>query len=62
MKTYKAIAKRLKITKRGKIIHKKTGLDHFRTKKSGKYILAKRRERKISPVFKKTILKTLKRI
>lgn len=59
-KTYKSIAKRFKITKKGKLLHKKTGQDHFRTKKSGKYILAKRGKKEISPVYKKTILKVLK--
>jgi len=61
MKTYQAIAKRFKLTKKGKIIHKRTGQDHFRTKKRGKYVLAKRRKKKISPVYKKTILKTISR-
>lgn len=59
MKTYQSITKRFKITKRGKIIHKSTGQDHFRTKKRGKYILAKRKKKKVSPVYKKTILKRL---
>ncbi|MCX7778733.1 MAG: 50S ribosomal protein L35 [Patescibacteria group bacterium] len=60
MKTYQSIAKRFKLTKRGKIVHKSTGLDHFRTKKRGKYILVKRKRKKISPVYKKTILKIMK--
>lgn len=60
MKTRQSIAKRFKLTKNNKIIHKKTGQDHFRTKKRGKYILTKRRKRNISPVYKKTILKILK--
>lgn len=55
MKTYQAIAKRFKITKKGKILHKNIGQDHFRTKKRGKYILAKKKEKEISPVYKKTI-------
>lgn len=59
MKTYKSIAKRFRLTKRGKIIHKRTGQDHFRTKKRGKYILAKRQKKEISPVYKKTILKAI---
>lgn len=60
MKVRKSIIKRFKITKKGKVIHKRTGLNHFRTKKRGKYILEKRRKRKISPVYKKTISKVIK--
>ena len=36
-KTNKSVAKRFKITKTGKVMYRKPGLDHFRAKKSGKF-------------------------
>jgi len=38
MKTRKSISKRFKITKSGKVLHRPTGQNHFRAKKSGKKI------------------------
>jgi ribosomal protein L35 len=35
MKTYKALAKRVKITASGKIIKRKAGQDHFNSRESG---------------------------
>ena len=43
MKTKKALTKRLKITKKGKILRRLSGQDHYRAKKSGK---ARRKSRK----------------
>ncbi len=42
-KTRKAITKRFKITKKGKVLRRATGQDHFRAKKSGRQIRSKRR-------------------
>jgi ribosomal protein L35 len=60
MKTYKAIAKRFRVTKNGKVIQKRTGLNHFRTKKTGAYKLAKRKKASFPEVYQKTILKRMK--
>lgn len=38
MKTRKAITKRFKITKSGKVLYRPTGQAHFRSKKNGKEI------------------------
>jgi len=38
MKTRKAILKRFKITKNGKILRRPTGQDHYRAKKTGKKV------------------------
>jgi len=38
MKTRKSLTKRFKITRRGKILRRAVGQDHFRAKKSGKKI------------------------
>jgi len=35
MKTRKAVTKRFKITKSGKVLHRPVGQNHFRAKKSG---------------------------
>jgi len=43
MKTKKSILKRFKITKKGKVLRRSTGLDHNLAKKSGK---KKRKNRK----------------
>lgn len=58
MKTSQFLAKRFKVTKRGKVLHRYCGQDHFRSKKSSKIILKKRKEKEISPAYQKTI-KTL---
>jgi large subunit ribosomal protein L35 len=38
IKTRKSVSKRFKITKSGKVLHRPTGQNHFRAKKSGKKI------------------------
>lgn len=38
MKTRKALVKRFKVTKNGKILRKASGQNHYRSKKSGKTI------------------------
>lgn len=43
MKTNKSFTKRLRVTKRGKIIARKPGQNHFNAKQSGGKRLAKRR-------------------
>jgi len=37
MKTRKAIKKRFKITKAGKVLRRPSGQDHYRAKKSGEF-------------------------
>ena len=43
MKTNKSYSKRLKVTKSGKILARKTGQNHFNSKESNKQKLAKGR-------------------
>jgi ribosomal protein L35 len=43
----KSFAKRIKITKNGKIIHRLMAVDHFKSKKSGQAIQAKRKSRSL---------------
>lgn len=44
MKTHKAIAKRIKRTKTGKLIKRKAGQGHFNSREGGKVTRAKRRD------------------
>ncbi len=58
-KTKKALIKRFKITKNGKILRRKTGQNHYRSKKTGGW---KRKDRKwiaLSSVEAKQIRKYL---
>lgn len=55
MKTHKAITKRFKITKTGKVLKRVAGQDHFNTRETGKTVRNKRRDRTMAAVFTKTI-------
>lgn len=57
MKTHKAISKRFKITKSGKVLKRAAGQDHFNARESGKVTRNKRRDRQMSETFTKTIKK-----
>jgi len=61
MKTRKAIKKRFKITKTGKVTRRAIGQDHFRGKKSGKRIRNTRGTKILPAALAKTIKKTLTR-
>ncbi|MFH1979124.1 MAG: hypothetical protein ABII97_01955 [Patescibacteria group bacterium] len=53
-KTNKSFSKRLKITKKGKVVQRKPGIGHFNAKESRKKQLIKKRS-KILGVAKKTL-------
>lgn len=55
MKTHKALAKRFKVTKSGKILKRTAGQDHFNSREGGKVTRNKRRDRKMSESYAKTI-------
>lgn len=57
-KTHKALAKRVKITKNGKVIKRKAGQDHFNSRENGKTKRNKRSDVKVPGTAKKA-LKTL---
>jgi len=44
LKTHKALSKRLKVTKNGKMIKRYAGQDHFNTRDAGKISRKKRRD------------------
>jgi len=47
-KTRKSIAKRFKTSKTGKVLKRKTGLNHFRAKKKSKKIRQNRKQNRLS--------------
>jgi len=55
MKTWKAAKKRIKLSKKKKILKKQAGQNHFNTKQRGKTIAGKRKKTKMPQ--KKSILK-----
>jgi len=57
MKTHKAVAKRFKITKKGKVLKRTAGQDHFNARETGKTMRNKRRDREMSASLTKTIKK-----
>lgn len=54
-KTHKALAKRVKVTKNGKIIKRKAGQDHFNSRETGKVRRNKRSDVKLGTQVKKAI-------
>ncbi len=55
MKTHKATAKRVIITRNGKILHRTAGQDHFNAREPGKVTRNKRRDRSLSKSFHKIV-------
>jgi large subunit ribosomal protein L35 len=53
------LTKRFKVTKTGKILRRATGQDHFRAKKSGKLIRAKKKWIELSKPEAKKIKKLM---
>lgn len=59
MKTNKAIAKRFKVTKTGKILKRVAGQDHFNSRENGKVTRNKRRDVKVTHGVTETIKKNI---
>lgn len=57
MKTHNAMAKRFKVTKKGKVLRRAAGQDHFNARDTGKNTRRKRRDKTQHPAFAKTIKK-----
>lgn len=51
IKTHKAIAKRFKVTKTGKVIKRTAGQGHFNARETGKVRRAKRSDVQLSPAM-----------
>lgn len=54
-KTYKAAAKRVRLTKNKKMVHKTAGQDHFNSRESGKVTRAKRRSGNLSEAYRRSV-------
>lgn len=59
MKTNKTIAKRLQITKTGKVLKRKAGQDHFNSRESGNTTRAKRRDIQLNAKFSRNLKRLL---
>jgi len=55
IKTRKAISKRFKMTKNGKILHRTCGQDHFNSRDTGAQTMQKRNDLVLSPARNKVI-------
>lgn len=55
MKTRQTVAKRFRITKSKKILHRKCGQDHFNAKEPGRITLRKHRNLEMSKSVKRII-------
>jgi large subunit ribosomal protein L35 len=55
MKTHKAISKRVKLTKTGKLLKRKAGQDHFNSRESGRVKRNKRRDLSVSASYVKNL-------
>lgn len=58
-KTRKAIAKKIKVSKGGKVIRVKSGQNHFNAKETGKAGRAKRRPLQLTKKDAKNVLKAV---
>ena len=59
-KTHKALAKRFKLTKRGKVLKRKAGQDHFNARESGRTTRNKRRDVQVGDNMHKAVADLLK--
>lgn len=53
VKTRKSVAKRIKVTARGKLLRRKPGSGHLKSRKTPKQIRNFRREAELAPAFAK---------
>ncbi|MFZ2970921.1 MAG: 50S ribosomal protein L35 [Minisyncoccia bacterium] len=58
-KTRKAVAKRFKVTRTGKVISRSANQDHFNSRESGNVTRKKRLDKKITSGLKKSIIEQL---
>ena len=59
LKTHKALAKRVRVTKNGKVIKRKSGQDHFNSRDKGKVTRNKRRDIQLSPAQTRAVKELL---
>jgi large subunit ribosomal protein L35 len=61
VKTRKAIAKRVKVTARGKLIVRAPGSGHLKSRKSPSQLRRMRKPKNVSAVYVKTVMRMLGR-
>lgn len=59
LKTHKATSKRIRVSKKKKLIQRTAGQDHFNSREPGKVTRNKRRDHEVSPANKKNLKKLL---
>lgn len=59
LKTYKALAKKVKVTKSGKVFRRSSGQNHFNSKDTGDETRTKRQDKRLSKSDEKNVLKAL---
>lgn len=59
LKTYKAAAKRLTITRRGKVLKRKSGQDHFNSREATMTRMNKRRDVAFDPLLVRTAKRSM---
>ena len=59
LKTFKALAKKVKISKRKKVTRRATGQNHFNSKETGKVGRAKKSDIRLFKADEKNVLKAL---
>lgn len=62
MKTNKALAKRVRVTKTGKMIKRKAGQAHFNSRESGKVTRNKRSDLGLTRTVRKGVMSLLPRV
>ncbi|HLN19016.1 MAG TPA: 50S ribosomal protein L35 [Patescibacteria group bacterium] len=59
LKTNKALIKRIKISKRKKVLRRRTGQNHFNSKETGKAGRAKKSDQRLFRADERNVLKAL---
>lgn len=59
LKTKKSIAKRFRVTRNKKVIHRAAGQDHFNARESGKTTRNKRTDKGLSRTHAKLVVRSL---
>ncbi|MFH1631699.1 MAG: 50S ribosomal protein L35 [bacterium] len=59
LKTHKALSKRVKITKKGKVLKRTAGQDHFNSRESGNVTRNKRSDKQMTKSVRKAIAESL---
>lgn len=59
LKTKKCIVKRFRITKKGKVLKRKSGQDHFNARESSRKTMGKRRDTALAKTHTRTVKRYL---